>query len=109
MNISASLTVLYIFQLPAISGVRVHQLEASTPGSVLPSTSSSVAPPPVERWVTRSSSPNCASAAALSPPPTTVVPGQSATACGDRARAAAERLQLERAHRPVPEDAARGA
>src|SRR5205807_124471 len=45
---------------------------AATPGRVLPSTISSVAPPPVERWSTRSASPNWASAAAESPPPTTV-------------------------------------
>src|SRR3712207_5966322 len=52
----------------------------STPGSSLPSTSSSDAPPPVDTWLTRSVSPNCASAATESPPPTTVVPSQSATA-----------------------------
>ena len=53
---------------------------ASTPGSVLPSISSSDAPPPVERWSTLSASPNCASAAAESPPPTTVVAALAATA-----------------------------
>ena len=46
--------------------------------------SSSDAPPPVDRWVTRSARPNCASAAAESPPPTTVVGG------GDSAAALAE-------------------
>src|SRR5208282_5247350 len=54
---------------------------ACTPGSERPSTSSSVAPPPVERWSTACSSPKCASAAAESPPPTTVRPGACATAC----------------------------
>src|SRR5271155_412469 len=50
------------------------------PGSVLPSSSCNVAPPPVDRWSTESSSPNCASAAAESPPPTTVTPLASAPA-----------------------------
>ena len=54
--------------------------ERCTPGSARPSTSSSVAPPPVERWSTASSRPKCASAAAESPPPTTVTPGAAATA-----------------------------
>ena len=76
----------------------------STPGSVLPSISSSDAPPPVDRCVTSSSSPNCFSAAALSPPPTTVVPSQATTASATAARAGRERRQLERAHRAVPED-----
>src|SRR6202012_5345388 len=53
---------------------------ATTPGSCRPSTSSSVAPPPVERWSTASSRPNWASAAAESPPPTTVTPLHLATA-----------------------------
>ena len=78
MNSSASAIVLYIFQLPAMNGVRLMS-RASTPGSGLPSISSSDAPPPVERWSTRSASPNSASAAAESPPPTTVV----ACAVGD--------------------------
>ena len=53
-------------------------------GADLPSISSSDAPPPVERWSTRSASPNSASAAAESPPPTTVVPSQSAMASATR-------------------------
>ena len=59
MNSSASATVLYIFQLPAMNGVREEpaHASASTPGSVLPSISSSDAPPPVERWVTWSARP----------------------------------------------------
>src|SRR6185437_13589005 len=57
---------------------------ASTPGSVRPSTSSSVAPPPVERWSMACSSPKRASAAAESPPPTTVTPRACATASATR-------------------------
>ena len=108
MNSSASATVLCIFQLPAISGVRanpagVAHASTSTPGSCLPSISSSAAPPPVDRWVTRSASPNWTSAAAESPPPTTVDARGSGHRLGHRARAGRERLELERAHRPVPE------
>src|SRR5213593_3627090 len=44
---------------------------AATPGSGFPSRNSRAAPPPVETWVSLSSSP--ATAAAESPPPTTVV------------------------------------
>ena len=79
MNCSASATVLCIFQLPAMNGVRL-MTRASTPGRALPSISSREAPPPVERWVTSSSRPNWASAAAESPPPTTVTASDSATA-----------------------------
>ena len=74
------------------------------PGSSLPSTNSSEAPPPVESQSTLSARPNSAIAAAESPPPTTVWPGAAATASRDRAGAGGERLQLEGAHRPVPED-----
>ena len=45
---------------------------AATPGRVLPSSSSRLAPPPVDRWSTRSARPSSARAAAESPPPTTV-------------------------------------
>src|ERR1043166_4771016 len=45
---------------------------AATPGSVLPSSNSSDAPPPVEQWVTFSSAPHWAAAVAVSPPPITV-------------------------------------
>ncbi len=76
---------------------------ASTPGRALPSISSSDAPPPVERWSTRSASPNSASAAAESPPPTTVVPFAFGHGLRYPARARRERLELERAHRAVPE------
>ena len=65
MNSSASATVLCIFQLPAMSGVRRAwapgsargHCSASTPGRALPSISSSEAPPPVDRWVTLSARP----------------------------------------------------
>ena len=104
-----------------MNGRAAHD-SASTPGSGLPSISSSDAPPPVERWSTRSASPNCASAAAESPPPTTVVAvasrppprrpracrprtarartrpsGRSRTPC--RRRAIASRVALGRARR----------
>ena len=46
---SASAIVLCIFQLPAISGVRLIAAPPRPEG--LPSTSSSEAPPPVDRWV----------------------------------------------------------
>src|SRR5438477_12458192 len=48
---------------------RAH-VKASTPGSRLPSISSSVAPPPVDRCVTSPSRPNFRNAAADSPPAT---------------------------------------
>src|SRR5689334_2554317 len=59
--------------------IRAHT-SASTPGSCLPSISSSDAPPPVDRCVTLSARPKRWSAAAESPPPTTVVPGAAAMA-----------------------------
>src|SRR5690606_34638292 len=45
----------------------------STPGSGIPWSISSEAPPPVETWDSRSATPAFATAAAVSPPPTTVV------------------------------------
>src|SRR6185312_10977 len=63
---------------------RVHaegaSVSAATPGSVSPARNSSDAPPPVETWVSLSSSPEARSAATESPPPATVTPGQPATA-----------------------------
>ena len=52
------------------------------PGSLLPSRSSSEAPPPVEMWLNlaATSSPAALTAAALSPPPTTVNAPESAIA-----------------------------
>ena len=76
---------------------------ASTPGSGLPSISSSDAPPPVETWSTRSASPNCASAAARVAAADDRRGRASGDRLGDRARAGRERLELERAHRAVPE------
>ncbi len=70
--------------------------------------SSSDAPPPVERWVTRSARPNWCRAADESPPPTTLVPSASATASATALRAGGERLELEGAHRAVPEHGAGG-
>ena len=59
-NASASATVLCIFQLPAISGVRDSCCRAPPRRAAsCPSSSSSDAPPPVERWSTRSARPNC--------------------------------------------------
>ena len=66
--------------------------------------SSSDAPPPVERCVTSSARPNWCRAADESPPPTTVVARRGGHRLGDGARAGRERLELERAHRAVPED-----
>jgi len=77
-NASASETVLNIFQLPAMIGVRMLQppsylsSNASTPGSFLPSMNSSDAPPPVEIWSILSFRSNFSTAAAESPPPMTV-------------------------------------
>ena len=62
---------LYIFQLPAISIGQASGI-AATPGSSLPSSSSSDAPPPVETQSTRSARPASCSARAESAPPTTV-------------------------------------
>ena len=83
-------------------------VSASTPGSFFPSSSSSDAPPPVESQSTLSARPNCCSAATESPPPTTVVPGRGRDRLGDGAGAGGERLQLEGAHRAVPEHGAGG-
>ena len=79
MYSSASAIVLFIFQFAAMYGVRL-MTAPPRPGSGLPSTSSSEAPPPVDRWSTMSSKPNWTSAAAESPPPTTVVAAVTATA-----------------------------
>src|SRR5439155_4880636 len=53
---------------------RAHRSgSASTPGSFLPSTNSSDAPPPVETWLIWSVSPSLSTAETESPPPTTVI------------------------------------
>ena len=54
---------------------------AATPGSSLPSSSSSEAPPPVETQSIRSARPASSTARTESPPPTTVCASASATAC----------------------------
>ena len=83
-----------------------HRSSSSTasPGSSRPSRNSSDAPPPVDRWSKPSASPNRATAARLSPPPATAYAGAPAIASRHPARARAERLELEHAHRPVPQD-----
>ena len=71
--------VLYIFQLPAMSGrlpavvaAVVGSMSASTPGSARPSRNSMEAPPPVDTWVRRPSRPKVRTADTVSPPPATV-------------------------------------
>ncbi len=77
------------------------------PGRVLPSRNSSDAPPPVEMCPKADSAkPSWRTAAAESPPPTTVRPGQPVRAGRERPRPVAVRLELEDAHRAVPEDRA---
>ena len=76
------------------------------PGSSLPSRYSRLAPPPVEMWPNAASSkPSVRTAAAESPPPTTVRPpcGDLGERLGDRLGARRERVDLEHAHRAVPE------
>ena len=51
----------------------VLSCSAATPGSSLPSRNSSAAPPPVDTWVMRSTSPSARTASAVEPPPITVV------------------------------------
>ena len=57
-------------RLPGDGGGLHSSFRLATPGRVLPSRSSSEAPPPVEAWVTWSITPNCFAAVAVSPPPT---------------------------------------
>src|SRR5439155_19257634 len=52
---------------------RYFSLNAATPGSSLPSSNSSDAPPPVEMKVILSASPACLTAVTESPPPMMVV------------------------------------
>ena len=109
MYSSASAIVLCIFQLPAISGVRLlsaQRLHARA--ASCPSTSSSDAPPPVERWSTWSCEPELrerrgASRRRRRPwcPAPRRPPRRPPRVPGG------ERLELERAHRAVPEDRAR--
>src|SRR6266702_5191724 len=55
-------------------------VSAATPGSSLPSSNSSVAPPPVEVKVIFSAKPACFTAVTESPPPTTVIASDFASA-----------------------------
>jgi hypothetical protein len=81
---------------------------ASTPGSGLPSMSSSAAPPPVERCVTRSARPkrDQRRRAVAAADDRRAVARRDGLRDGPRARG--ERLELERPHRPVPEHAPGG-
>ena len=82
-------------------------VRASTPGRGLPSISSSDAPPPVERWVDPVGEPELGDrrrGVAAADDRDRVGLGHR---LGDRAGAGRERLQLERAHRAVPEHRAR--
>ena len=82
-------------------------LSAATPGSVLPSSISRLAPPPVEMCVIWSARSASSIAAAESPPPMIVIaPGFGAVSqqLRDGVRACGESRLLEHAHRPVPDD-----
>ena len=72
----------------------------------LPSRNSIDAPPPVETWSNMSSSPKRRTALTVSPPPTTVHRAAAGDRLADGARADGEVVDLEQAHRPVPEDGA---
>ena len=103
-----SAAVLCIFQLPRRSFTgSTRRSSAATPGSVLPSRNSSVAPPPVETYVTFDAKPSMCAAAAASPPPTTLT-APAAVAARDRLaddlRAAAVGGALVNAHRSVEHD-----
>ena len=109
----ASRWLRFIFQLPAISGRAVRASaeaisvapETSMPGRSLPSRYSRLAPPPVEMCPKAASSkPSVRTAAAESPPPTTDRPSTSVERLGHRPGALGERVELEDAHRAVPED-----
>ncbi len=85
----------------------VAHASASTPGRALPSISSSEAPPPVDRCVTRSASPNSAErggGVATADDGDRLAGGDG---LGDGPGTGGERRHLERAHRPVPEHRAR--
>ena len=95
--------------LPVACDEHVSSGIAATPGSSLPSSSSSEAPPPVETHEIRSASPRSLIARTESPPPTTVKPARRpATARATAFVPSANARPLEDAHRPVPEDRLRG-
>ena len=77
---------------------------ASTPGNVRPARNSSEAPPPVEMCVILPVTPAFATAAIESPPPITVVPLTDATARRHFDGSGRELVDLEDAHRTVPDD-----
>jgi hypothetical protein len=67
-------------------------LRLATPGKILPSSSSKEAPPPVEAWLTLSTTLNFFAAVAVSPPPTTEVAPAAVAAAID-----AQRVRCSRA------------
>ena len=82
-------------------------MRAATPGRVLPSRNSRLAPPPVEMWVMLSATPDFWMAETESPPPTMVVALRlCGDGLGDGVGAVGEGGQLEDAHGAVPEDGA---
>src|ERR1700728_5397457 len=69
-NWRVSACVLYIFQLPAMTGRRMKDYRspsASTPGSFSPARNSRDAPPPVEMWEIWLATPERSTAAAEAP------------------------------------------
>ena len=74
------------------------------PGSARPSRNSSEAPPPVDRWSNASASPACFTASRRVPAADHAERVGVRDRRGHAARAGAERLELEHAHRPVPQD-----
>ena len=110
MNASASAIVLCIFQLPAISGRPAHRGHASdlhARAARLPSSSSS------DGAAAGREVGDAVGEAELGQRGGAVAAADDGRArrlghrLGDRARAGGERLELERAHRAVPEDGAR--
>src|ERR1700691_5108623 len=72
-NWRVSACVLYIFQLPGMTGGSLKDYRspsASTPGSFSPARNSRDAPPPVEMWEIWLATPERSTAATESPPPT---------------------------------------
>jgi len=77
-------------------------LSAATPGRVLPSRNSRLAPPPVLMWLNWPARPLWLTALTLSPPPTMLRHLVAAMAFRDGHRAGGEGLHLEAAHGAVP-------
>ena len=97
----------FIFQLPAMSGVRRRHCchpRTSSPGSFLPSRNSRLAPPPVEMWPNWSSvKPSCAHGGGRVAAADDAEAVDLGERLGDGLRAGRERRELEHAHRAVPE------